>query len=358
MNNLGLYIHIPFCKRKCNYCDFYSITDLSLTSDYVRALTGELIERSGDCAGVTVDTVYFGGGTPSLLSCEEFGTVMSTLKEHYALSPDAEITVEVNPSSVDEEKVLCYLSQGVNRISIGMQSACDRELSMLGRLHDISSFDAAFHLIRKAGIENISVDLMYALPGQSIGDIGKSLDHLVSLSPEHISAYCLKIEQGTRFFAEGIVGADDDAAYAQYAYICDRLELAGYRRYEMSNFAKNGLRSRHNTKYWTGADYLGFGPAAYSLFKGKRWGISPDIRDYISGISDVIDYELIDQSERERESIMLGLRMAEGVERKKLNADKVKLFSDSGYMEFDNERAWLTTKGFFVSNSIISEFLD
>lgn len=358
MNNLGLYIHIPFCKRKCNYCDFYSITDLALTSDYVRALQAELIEKSKDCTGVTVDTVYFGGGTPSLLSCKEFGALIGTVKEYYDISPDAEITVEVNPSSLDSDKALCYRSLGVNRVSIGMQSACDSELCMLGRLHDASTFDAAYTLLRKVGFKNISIDLMYALPEQSVSDVDLSLDHVIALSPEHISAYCLKIEQGTHFYAQGIAGADDDDAYAQYAHICDRLEHAGYRRYEMSNFAKNGLISRHNVKYWTGADYLGFGPAAYSLFNGKRGGISADIYDYLSGVSSVVDEEILDVDERERESIMLGLRLAEGVELHKLDADKVKLFSDNGYMEFDNERAWLTTKGFFVSNSIISEFLD
>lgn len=358
MNNLGLYLHIPFCKRKCEYCDFYSVTDLSLIPAYVSRLCEDLEFKSGECTGFCVDTVYLGGGTPSLLSCEEIEKILFTVRRCYNLSENAEITIEVNPSSLTSEKAKKYVEIGVNRVSIGMQSACECELDTLGRLHSVCEFDVAFDKLRSAGISNISVDLMYGLPEQDIFKLEKSLEHIFSKSPEHVSAYCLKVEQGTPFFEKMVPEADDDVAFEQYQYICDTLERHGYHRYEVSNFAKNGMRSKHNCKYWTGAEYIGFGPASYSFFNRERYGYDRSLDDYLKGIPTLLDQEYVTEKEVLRERIIFGLRLDEGVETDMLDEDTLERFISLGLMKKNGSKACLTTSGYFVSNTIISEFLD
>ncbi len=358
MNKLGLYLHIPFCKRKCEYCDFYSVTDISLMSAYVDRLCEELIDKSSECMGYCVDTIYFGGGTPSLLSGEDVDKIISTIRKHYNLSVNAEITIEVNPSSLTEEKACKYAEIGITRVSVGMQSACESELDVLGRLHSSDDFDAAFDLLRQAGITNISVDLMYGLPGQNIASLKKSLEYIVSKAPEHVSAYCLKVEEGTPFYCSGISEADEDIAYEQYEYICDTLGDHGYHRYEVSNFAKDRCYSRHNYKYWTGEEYIGFGPGAYSFFKGERYGYEKSLEQYIIGNPQIRDREKISRDEAERERIIFGLRLSEGVQVELLEKNTLSRFVSLGLMQTDGRKARLTTAGCFVSNSIISEFID
>lgn len=358
MNKLGLYLHIPFCKRKCEYCDFYSVTDLSLIPVYVDRLCQDLADKSRDCTGFCVDTVYLGGGTPSLLSCEEVERILSVIRKHYNLSENPEITIEINPSSLTKEKAQKYAEIGLTRASIGMQSACDTELSKLGRLHDRSGFDSAFGLLRDAGIGNISVDLMYGIPGQSIDTLSESIKYVCSKAPEHVSAYCLKVEEGTPFCKLGVEEADEDTAFNQYEYISNMLKEYGYHRYEVSNFAKDGLHSRHNVKYWLGEEYLGFGPGAYSFFNGVRYGFDRSLSDYITGSARTVDVENISKEEREREKIIFGLRLCEGVDTALLDNNTLSRFISLGLMESDGSKARLTTAGFFVSNTIISEFID
>jgi len=358
MNNLGLYLHIPFCKRKCEYCDFYSLTDLSLIPAFVNRLCEDLEDKCSECTGFCVDTVYLGGGTPSLLSCEDVERTITTVRGCYNLSENAEITIEVNPSSLTFEKAHKYAEIGINRVSIGMQSACECELSALGRLHSVSDFDIAFDTLRAVGINNISVDLMYGLPDQDISKLKKSLEYIFSKSPEHVSAYCLKVEEGTPFYNKGVSEADEDTAFEQYEYICSVLEDNGYQRYEVSNFAKEGLFSKHNCKYWTGAPYLGFGPGAYSYFKGERYGLERSLENYLQGNYSVIDKEKVTEAEKFRERIIFGLRLSEGVDISLLDKDTLDRFVSLGLMRKNGTKASLTTAGNFVSNSIISELLD
>ncbi len=358
MNKLGLYLHIPFCMRKCGYCDFYSLPDPSLIGRYVKALCRQLRDMSEQCKEYTVDTVYLGGGTPSLLSVAQLAQLFDTLGRYYRLEQHREITIEVNPSSVSAEWAKECYGLGIDRVSIGLQSMHDDELQMLGRLHDSAQGKRAFEILRKAGFERISVDLMYALPGQRIDRVEQSVREILRLDPEHISAYCLKIEPDTPFASARLSLPNDDVAFAQYARISEILSDAGYERYEMSNFAKPDKHSRHNMKYWTGGEYLGFGPAAYSYFQNRRYGYARDLRAYLDGRCPTVDEEQITEEEKQRERIMLGLRLRRGVPRAWLDADKLKRFCCAGYMEYDAERAWLTTKGIFVSNAIIREFLD
>lgn len=358
MNNLGIYLHIPFCKRKCEYCDFYSVTDLSLIPCYVDKLCEDIEVKSQECTGFSVDTIYFGGGTPSLVECDDLDRILKTVRRFYEISDSAEITVEVNPSSLTEEKAQKYAEFGFTRVSMGMQSACDSELCSLGRLHDITQFDKAYYMLREAGIDNISIDLMYGLPGQSSESLVASIDHILDLSPEHISTYCLKVEEGTAFYKKGVSEADEDVAYEQYELICDILAKYGYEHYEVSNFAKSGYRSRHNCKYWTGEDYLGFGPAAYSFFNRKRYGFGRTLDDYLLGQIDICDEEYVSDSEAVREKIIFGLRMSDGVEVSFLDENKLKNFVDQELMMIRDGRASFTVKGYFVSNAIIYEFLE
>ena len=355
MNNLGLYLHVPFCKRKCEYCDFYSVTDLSLIPAYVNRLCEDLEIKSSECTGFCVDTVYLGGGTPSLLSGDEVERILDAVKNNYNLHDDAEITIEVNPSSITLEKAQKYVNIGITRASIGMQSACDRELALLGRLHNISEFDRAFDILRWAGFKNLSIDLMYGLPSQDTQTLKKSLEYIKSKNPEHISAYCLKVEQGTAFCEKCVAEADEDTAFEQYKLISDTLDEYGYHRYEVSNFAKDGYRSRHNCKYWTCDQYLGFGPGSYSYFGGIRYGYDRSISGYLQGSLVELDREEITAEEKEREKIIFGLRLSDGVDASLLDNDTVDRFVSLGLMNRNGSKVCLSTEGYFVSNSIISQ---
>ena len=325
---------------------------------YVDRLCEDLTDKSGECTGFCVDTVYLGGGTPSLLSGEETERIIKTVRDNYNLSDDAEITVEVNPSSLTREKAEKYAKIGITRVSIGMQSACDGELTLLGRLHSLGEFDTAYDLLRNAGIENISIDLMYGLPGQTTENLKRTLSYIFEKAPEHVSAYCLKVEEGTPFHKKCVCEADEDTAYEQYAYICDTLARHGYHRYEVSNFAKNGLKSRHNCKYWRCEQYLGFGPGAHSFFNGYRYGYDKSLVGYIDGGAKVVDSEEITPVETERERIIFGLRLSEGVRVEFLDENTLASLVGAGLMDTDGVRGWLTTAGYFVSNAIISEFID
>jgi len=314
----GIYIHIPFCVKKCNYCDFASYPQrISQQDEYISALIREFEAFRGTKA----DTVYIGGGTPSVLSCDNTKRLLQGINTAFDLSPDTEFTMEVNPKTVDEEKAKLFKNMGVNRISIGSQSFCDSELKTLGRIHTAKDTLTTFSLLRGVGFDNISLDLMYALPGQNMESLAFSVSQLIKLEPEHISCYGLKIENGTPFgdmLNRGtLTEADEDTFADMYEYIRAELLKKGYIHYEISNFSKEGRESRHNLKYWQNEDYIGFGLGASSKIGNRRFTHTSDFEEYISSYGLSEDYTM-DVKEAMDEFIILGLRVINsGVDKKK-----------------------------------------
>lgn len=372
MDGLGIYIHIPFCIRKCYYCDFCSYpgsgseTMVAYTEELCRRMEHFAKERA---AMKRVDTVYFGGGTPSLLPAECFERLMRTVKESFNLEADAEITVECNPATIDKDGFSKLRELGVNRISLGLQSANDDELAALGRSHSFNDFCEAFENARAAGFDNISVDLMYGIPQQTFHSFEKTLAELCALSPEHISVYGLKIEEGTVFSAhrDSLVLPDEEEEYKMYCS-CERiLKESGYERYEISNFSKPQRQSRHNLRYWRLEDYIGFGVAAHSCFEGERFGNSRDIVGFLAGKDITEERYSVSPNERISEYVMLGLRLESGIDMEeylqmtgrsfKSDFPMTDGFVKAGFLLEQDGRIAFTTRGFFVSNAILSEML-
>ena len=370
--SLGIYIHIPFCIRKCNYCDFCSFpdTDGALVDHYINELINRINAFSLQYGKRYADTVYFGGGTPTLISDKHFERVFEALNNSFYIDDNAEITVECNPASIDEKGLFKLRQLGINRISIGLQSANDNELRSLGRLHSFDDFCNTFSFARKAGFDNISVDLMYGIPEQTYESFEKTLSGIVELSPEHISAYGLKIEEGTAFYCnrDKLVLPDEDSEADFYLLCCEYLSKNGFSRYEISNFAKSGRESRHNLKYWHLDDYIGFGVAAHSRFEGERFGNSRDIKAFLAGEDIVCEKQKISEIAFLTEFVMLGLRLAKGINKKEFLtlANKefkqvypmVDSYIDRGFMTESKENIFFTSKGFLVSNAILSQMLD
>ncbi len=350
---LMLYYHIPFCISKCAYCAFYSkpCTDTATKEAYKCALIKQTAEL--EYHGESVVSVYFGGGTPTVMGCEALCEVLEAVKARFSLAKDAEITVEANPKTVDFDGLLLLRKAGFNRLSLGAQSFNDRTLSLLERAHSSADFVQCFSDARRAGFDNISADLIFALPNESTEDFLYSLNTLISLSPEHISVYGLSLEEGTRLYREQNKYSfpDENEEERQYSALCEVLCRAGYVHYEISNFAKAGYESRHNSGYWKRIPYFGFGAAAHSFYGGKRFASVADIDTYISK-PELTELEEIDEAAAEEERIMLGLRLAEGIE---YPFEKVPgyLF-DEGYIKKIGRCIALTEKGFRVSNRIIS----
>lgn len=355
LHKAGLYLHIPFCQKKCAYCDFYSsfVSD-ALIDEYVGALSKE-IRKWGGCFGRPIDTIYFGGGTPSLLG-GRIASLIDAVRDSFEVSPDVEITAELNPGGDVQTFLSASRRAGVNRLSIGVQSGDDKELALLGRGHTAAQAIDTVRTARELGFENISLDIMLGLPESTFVTLNKSLDFIIGLEPEHISAYILKIEPNTRFGRECPPLPDEDEQARQYLMMCERLESAGYKHYEISNFSKPGYESRHNLKYWRGAEYLGIGPAAHSFAGGKRFYYPRDLRAFINEPTTYPDGSGGDEQER----LMLGLRLREGVE---LSGYK-QLEPLLGQLEkanlgrTENGRFSLTDQGMLVSNSIITEILE
>ena len=366
---LGLYIHIPFCKSKCVYCDFYSLPrSESRMDDYTDALCAHLAETAPFAAGHLVDTVYFGGGTPSYLGTKRLVKILKTILKKYKVDKQAEITLEANPDSAGDWKELRTLRRcGFNRLSLGMQSADDEELSEIGRVHTMAQTEAAVEAARKAKFQNLSLDLIYGLPHQTLEGWQKNLSAALDLTPEHLSCYGLKVEEGTPLFARrGTAGLPgDDAQADMYLYTVEFLKAQGYEQYEISNFARPGHASRHNLKYWTLGEYAGFGPGAYSDFGGVRYGYIRDLDRYIAGELVLAESEHIPVSEREMEYIMLRLRTTEGMNIREFEnrfrrrfdplGARLEVYADHGLAQ-RTEQGWrLTPRGFLVSNQIIGE---
>lgn len=367
----GIYIHIPFCKSKCPYCDFYSYRcSDKQKQDYINALLNEIKNLSG-CKEfinkpIIADSLYIGGGTPSVLSGEKLSAVINCAKEKFSIPENAEITVECNPGS-DIEEIAPYLKKaGVNRISLGLQSAVEKERKNLGRSAGKERITRVIEIFKENGIENISLDVMLGIPFQTPESLKETLDFVIKSGAKHISAYILKIEEGTHFgnHPEKYEFPDEDTVSELYLQCSETLKHAGYSHYEISNFAIPGYESRHNSKYWLLEDYLGIGPAAHSFIGGKRFYYESNTDDFISGKPAVFDCLGGDTEEY----IMLRLRLKEGLKISELSEKhgeeyikkiikKAPILKDNGLIDFDGENLSLTEKGFLISNSIIAELI-
>lgn len=374
---LGLYIHIPFCRSKCLYCDFTSFAARGSEEieKYLSALCCEIEQRGREThnCGYEVDTVYLGGGTPSLLTPEQTGRILSTVKDAFCVSPDAEITLECNPlTHLDdgEEYFASLHSLGINRLSVGIQSAVNSELKLIGRRHSFEQARETVLCARRSGFENISVDLMLALPSQTLATLEISVRALMELCPEHISIYSLQLEEGTPLYRmrDRYDLPNDDASADMYELAVGLLREGGYEHYEISNFARLGRRSRHNSKYWKLDEYLGVGLSAHSDILGERRENTSDMGKYLRG-EWLSDARRIGIAERELEYLMLGLRTSDGISRSELR-ERFSTDLDERYGERiagivaldlacdDGERIRLTERGFEVSNSILCDLLN
>ena len=373
---LGLYIHIPFCRSKCLYCDFYSVTDgeTNLFDRYLEALCRHIREAGALAPNYVVDTVYFGGGTPSFFGAEALSTVLGVVRKSFQVSANAEITFEANPDSVDLKLLRRLHSEGFTRVSLGIQCDDDAILQKIGRPHTFQQAEEAVRLIRKAGFRNLSVDLMYGLPDQTLDSWRKTLVHVISLQPEHISCYGLKLEPGTHLceYRSSYTLADDDDQADMYLAAIRILRNHGYRQYEISNFCRKGQVSRHNLKYWTGGEYLGFGPDASSDFAGQRFSMVRNVNAYIDGILSggqvLREKQVIPTRERAGEYLMMRLRIASGVDPEEYEKQFLLPFAPLEKAFFQaKERGlaiktidgrWhLTPEGYLLSNTLISDLL-
>ena len=373
---LGLYLHIPFCRSKCAYCDFYSLSGREDRMDaYTAALERHLIEVAPQAAQHLVDTVYFGGGTPSYLGEKRLVKLLKAVKKHYHVDPHAEITLEANPDSAGDWKALRTLRRaGFNRISIGVQSDQDDMLKRLGRPHTYEQARMAVVRAREAGFANLSLDLMFGLPNQTLTGWRDTLENVLRLKPEHMSCYALKVEPNTPLweYRDCANLPNDDVQADMYLAASEILQDHGYEHYEISNFAKPGFRSRHNLKYWTGGEYLGFGPCAASDFAGKRFTIEPDLRTYVEGIahhgSVLSECETIPPRERAGEYVMLRSRIVSGLDAQEYERSYLlpfaplqqllERFAGHGLAAQSGSRWYLTPRGWLVSNRIILALQD
>jgi len=371
-NNTGIYIHVPFCRNKCPYCDFYSTVENAATIDsYISAIVSELQTRKRLSeyvnTDITADTVYFGGGTPSVLPPDGFIRILDAVRNNMTLTDDCEITVECNPASFTEELAKAFRECGVNRISLGLQSAIDKERKALGRISGAAGVKNAMELCRENGIDNISLDVMLGITYQTENSLYETLKFCNDNGASHISAYMLKIEKNTPFYRmkSKLKLPNEDEVCDLYENACVRLSEYGYKQYEISNFAKDGLFSRHNLKYWTLADYIGLGPAAHSFFGGRRFYFPRDTKAFINAGKPVFDGYGGDVSEY----IMLSLRLTDGIDLKymaekygdeeaKKAVKKAQSYIELHLAEIYNNRLHLTKKGFLLSNTVICGIID
>ena len=373
----GLYIHIPFCKSRCIYCGFYSTTAFELRQQYTDALCREIADR----ASGSISTIYLGGGTPSQLTLSQLHQIFDTIYKYNKVEKDAEVTIEVNPDDVTEELAAALPTLSVNRVSMGAQTFDDERLAFLHRRHTSRQVGEAIDRLRKAGISNISIDLMYGFPEETLTSWQQDISTALSLDVEHLSAYCLMIEEGTPLYRMQIPPIDEELERTMYELLMDRLEAAGYEHYEISNWGLSPLplqrernlrsyRSRHNSSYWNQTPYIGIGAAAHS-YDGqccRRWNIS-DIRRYIDGIRQgtcVYEEEWLDEDTRYNDCVTVALRTCEGINLKNLSArhrqyclENAQHFIDDGLLKLshDNHQLSLTRRGLFISDMIMSDLM-
>ena len=371
MKKTGIYVHIPFCKSKCGYCDFNSYAGLeSMIAPYFSALSEE-IRNCGEKCEICADTVYIGGGTPTCVDTDYLCGLMKNIFSSYKICDGSEITSECNPKTADEEKLRMMRRSGINRLSIGLQSTDDAMLRTLGRIHTFSDFLDCFRSARRAGFENISLDLMYGLPNQTISGWRETLLRAAELGAEHISCYALKLEDGTPLAAANPPVPDDDTVADMYDMCCEILARFGYERYEISNFAKIGAQSRHNLKYWRCDDFLGLGAGAFSCMNGARFSNEPCVSEYIKLIqnrgSAVRERSELTPFDLMSEFVFLGLRCADGISRREFSrrfgrdlsevfGQQIKKYETGGFLISEGDRLRFSDKAFFVSNTILADF--
>lgn len=365
----GLYIHIPFCRSKCIYCDFASFAGKDELADkYVDALCAQMRQYDG----MAFDTVYIGGGTPTVLSENNLHKIFDAVQSNFSVAHDSEITVEANPATVTEEKALLLKNAGVNRVSLGAQSFNDNELKMIGRIHTAQDTAKTTELLRSSGFDNISLDLMYALPGQSMADLEKSIDKMIEINPEHISCYGLKVESGTRLaqmIKDGELSETDDDVFADmYERIRQKLAAAGYEHYEISNFSKVGFNSKHNCKYWRCEEYLGIGLGASSYLNGKRFAFCRSFDEYFDGYKKDEEYSL-SKNDMMSEFVILGLRMLKsgadeqefekrfGLKMNSVFEEQIQKNENKGLIRKVNGKLLLTECAYCICNSVMCDFL-
>lgn len=367
MTQAGVYIHIPFCSSRCSYCDFATgIYQRDLAERYVRALVDEI--RSSNLSGARVDTIYFGGGTPSLLEPTQLAGILGAVHDCFDLDAAAEITLEINPGSASSDKLREFRALGINRASFGAQTFDDRELAKLGRSHTAADARRTFHDLRAAGFDNISLDLIAGLPGQTLVGWQRNIDEALELRPEHLSFYLLEVHSGTplaQHIERGIQPKpDEDLAAVMYQSMLECALAAGYEHYEISNLCLPGFQSHHNTKYWTGEPYFGFGCSAHSYDGAmRRWSNQRDVLEYVRlvehGSTSVVEEHDLTGEELRSEALFLGLRMMRGVSLdlcKEYETD-LERFREAGLLELDGDCVRLTRSGALLSNEVFSAFV-
>lgn len=374
MKEIGIYIHIPFCVKKCNYCDFKSYEGkILMAPQYIQALKEEIRQRAKKLKEVKVSTIYIGGGTPSYLKPEQILEVIECIKENFKFVDEVlEITIEVNPGSIIREKLVVYEKAGINRLSIGLQTTDNDVLMKIGRIHRYASFLETYQLAREIGFSNINVDLMIGLPGQTMEMVEETLEQVLKLNPEHISLYSLILEEGTKLYRayqkkrlRNLPSEEEERK--MYWYAKAELEHQGYKHYEISNFAKPGYKSKHNIDCWKQKEYIGFGSAAHSYLNGVRSSNSEEIEEYIAN-NKVIIHEKQTRDEQMKEYMMLGLRMLEGVSisefKNKFVDNPIYIFreeldklDEEELLEIDGNSIKLTKKGIDLANLVWEEFV-
>lgn len=388
-NELALYFHIPFCLKKCNYCDFLSfgadspLADGKTKARYMDSLLRETVMRAEDYGDYRVASVFIGGGTPSTVNPEFLSELLAVVRKNYSLAEEAEITVEVNPGTVDERTLHCYRQAGVNRLSIGLQSADSKELAVLGRVHTYGEFLGAYYIARRCGFSNVNVDIMSALPGQTLNGYLDTLDKVLALQPqpEHISAYSLILEEGTVLWEQAERGElelpDEETDREMYSETKRILQKAGYVRYEISNYAKPGYECRHNCGYWHRKNYAGFGIGAASLIENERYKNGEDLGAYLVNPTGCrTDRQVLSVSEQMEEFMFLGLRMTSGISAEEFAAcfgrnpedvygEVIRKNIRDGLLKWteglsgnsSDRRLALTEKGLDLANYVMAQFL-
>ena len=387
VRKLGVYVHIPFCVHKCAYCDFYSITDTKVMREYKDALISHIRSKKREFKKAYVDTVFFGGGTPSILPPEYISEILEAIRYTFRVASDAEITLEANPGTLDSSKLAAYLRMGINRLSLGLQSADDEELAVMSRIHTRDEFETSYMLARMEGFQNINIDLIYALPGQSKAKLFDTINYVIAMKPEHISLYCLTIEDNTPFGRSEAIRStipDDEEQFDMYVSACTKLEERGYKQYEISNFAKKisdneFLACKHNIKYWTNEEYIGFGPGAASFVNNTEYSYAPDVSLYMSCLKDEKGIRTSDDTTYETESVldaedlefrflMTGFRLRAGISIEEYNkrfpndfekryGAKIEKYIKSKDMVKTDFGYRLTRKGIMRSNMILTDVL-
>jgi oxygen-independent coproporphyrinogen-3 oxidase len=374
---VSLYIHIPYCVRKCLYCGFYStVYDPNDAEEFLSALSNEAKGYETEFNSRSVGSVYIGGGTPTVLSTSQLGRVIAIVRNFFLVSPSAEWTVEANPNSLSEEILLLLLKEGINRLSLGVQSFSDDLLEFLGRLHSAREAEDAFKRARTAGFKNIGVDLIYAIPGQDRNQWLETLDRTIDIRPEHVSAYSLSLDEGSGFHqtaAQGRLVLPDDKFSAElYETATEELQQAGYEHYEISNFARPGFACHHNINYWDRGEYIGLGPGAWSFLGNRRYKTIADVRTYIKRVKagDNVQegMEIINSVQAANERVMLALRTSRGLDiaqyklefgsqMTRLLEEKIAALKDSGLLSEQEGSLRLTKRGFLLSNAVLERLL-